>query len=484
MKDLIKKFSEDTGLPKQLAKKVIDLLYAKWLNSSDLRAVEREMREWIMKSKVQDLMKEMTDDDINAIIDDLIMDKMRMDIDCQRYSEGTMWLFSDMTNEKKEYKAGDTLDIQIMRTGKRDHSLYWEIVVDDTVLEWVIKNFKDNKRGIDLVVDENHEPDHKALALFKDLYKKGKDALFATIELTKKWAELLTDWAYRYFSPEIVFSKKDEESGEYITNLLTWGAFTNRPFFKAMDPIMANECVSDMAPNNQYLFIFQEKPMKKFTEILAQFSEKETITKEEKATLDAAFSELTDEQRKETRILTKYEMVASKFSEEEAAPADKEEAPETKTENKKEDEKETEEDKETKPTLKEGEVVVQASELSAMQQKIDSLVKENRLKDTTAKVNSMVFSEANKNSVLLPKSAQSIIDFAVSLSETQASKFLNIIAEFKDVSELIKEIGSSSTETVQTYNEEAHLEEVDALVKGGMEFKEAFKKALRKYKVE
>jgi hypothetical protein len=45
-----------------------------------------------------------------------------------------------------------------------------------------------------LAVDENHEQNHKALWWFQELYQKGKTSLFAKIELTKKGAELLTEW--------------------------------------------------------------------------------------------------------------------------------------------------------------------------------------------------------------------------------------------------------------------------------------------------
>lgn len=84
--------------------------------------------------------------------------------------------------------------------------------MDAKVLKEVKQNFDNNERGIELAVDENHEGNHKALAWYRKLTIKGKDALFATVELTKKGAELLTEGAYKYFSPEIVFKKIDEET--------------------------------------------------------------------------------------------------------------------------------------------------------------------------------------------------------------------------------------------------------------------------------
>ncbi len=157
------------------------------------------------------------------------------------------------------------VDIQIMRAGEWDHTEYGKVTVDSTVLNEVVKNFKANVRGVDLAVDENHEPDHKALGRVRDVYKKGKDQLYATIELTRQGAEILTQGLYKYFSPEIYFTKIDEETGKIVKNLLVGGAFTNRPFFKNMEPMMASESVVSNHPQNKdnetpskYLFIFKD----------------------------------------------------------------------------------------------------------------------------------------------------------------------------------------------------------------------------------
>lgn len=128
-----------------------------------------------------------------------------------------------------------------MRTGKWNHPAYGEFEITPETLTQVKDNFTANLRGIKLAVDENHEPNHKALAWYTELYQVTEDDLFAKLELTQKGADLLNEGAYRYFSPEIVFYKTDEETGKPITNMLVGGAFTNRPFFKSMQPLMASE---------------------------------------------------------------------------------------------------------------------------------------------------------------------------------------------------------------------------------------------------
>lgn len=44
--------------------------------------------------------------------------------------------------------------------------------------------------------------------------------IYAKLELTQKGADLLNEGAYKYFSPEIVFFKTDEETQKPITNML------------------------------------------------------------------------------------------------------------------------------------------------------------------------------------------------------------------------------------------------------------------------
>ena len=89
-----------------------------------------------------------------------------------------------------------------------------KIEITSKTLSEVKENFDNNERQIDLAVDENHEPNHKALARYRELYlKDNKNSLFAKLELTQKGADLLNEWAYKYFfSPEIVFKNKTKKA--------------------------------------------------------------------------------------------------------------------------------------------------------------------------------------------------------------------------------------------------------------------------------
>lgn len=53
----------------------------------------------------------------------------------------------------------------------------------------------------------------------------------------------------------------------------------------------------------------------------------------------------------------------------------------------------------------------------------------------------MLFSESNKSSVILPKSKNEIVNFALSLSEQQSEKFFSILGNLQKV--FAEEIGHS-----------------------------------------
>lgn len=374
-----------------------------------------------------------------------------------------VWLFSELVfseivKDDHEFKAGDKVEIQIMRVGKWNHLQYGEIKVNEKTLQQVKENFDENIRGVRLAVDENHEPGHKALGWFEELELRNDDKeLFAEIKLTKKGAEILTDGLYRYFSPEIFFSMKDDETGKVIKNLLVGGAFTNRPFFKSMAPLMANEDAADLLPNDndnsdisQSLLFFNSSMMKKFLELLGKFNEEKSISASEKKALTDAFGELPKEDV--TDELTKmFNDVVAKFNDEDEDKKKEDEEKKKEEEEKKEDEDEDdddddedEEDDEKVKANEDGSVTltaIQFQELKETQKENAKLIREARKGDLSKKIGKFQFSEKNETGIVLPKSKKRIVNFAASLSEKQAEQFLRIMGDLKSVS--ASEIGKA-----------------------------------------
>jgi len=487
--EFVAKFSEENNLPKEVALKVINALYEKWQDGKQFERLVWRMETFLRKNALPDLMKKMTPEQVGLLVDDMIADDSRecavneSRICCNEKDNFTVWWFSDIGAifAEKTFESGDTVELQIARVGKWNHPLYWQIEITKESIDEMKKNFDSNVRGVDLAVDENHDPQHKALGWFREVTKKGKDTLFATIELTKKGAEVMTEGAYKYFSPEIVFNKKDEETGEITRNLLLGGAFTNRPFFKAMQPLLANEdgVSSDAANQHQkigeftdsasdnILFFNTSKSMKTLLELLAKFCEVQTISKDELAQVTAAFAEVKPEFIT-PEMTAAVDEIKAKFTEEAADPAapaavdpatpadpapvdpatDPAPADPTKVDPAPADTDPASAPADTSEKKVEanekGEVTLQFSEYESLKNLASEawkLVREARKHKLEKSVEGLVFSESNKVGVAVPKNKQEIVDFALSLSEKQSDKFLSIIGGLQTIA--AGEIGHS-----------------------------------------
>lgn len=137
-------------------------------------------------------------------------------------------------------ESGKESWIQIMKTGKFDHSKYGKLEITPQDLHLFKENYDNNVRGTELAIDVSHNPDAGAVAWFKEL-KVEDNKLYAKVEWTEEGNELVKSGKYRYFSPEFSFKYKDAESGKEFKDVLFGGAITNRPFLKNMEPIEFNE---------------------------------------------------------------------------------------------------------------------------------------------------------------------------------------------------------------------------------------------------
>lgn len=189
--DVQAKFFSDILVSQDKAKEILDLIYDMGLDARDLSYVISRIREYIVHNMLADIIQDMDQDKIKDLITQISVEILNPETACnacpdqEAYTANAdvAWFFSAFA-EQKEFAAGDMVEVQIMRIGKRNHPSYGEIEVTADTLVDVKKNFEENKRGIELAVDENHEDDHKALAWYKDLFIVG-DGLYAKLELTK-----------------------------------------------------------------------------------------------------------------------------------------------------------------------------------------------------------------------------------------------------------------------------------------------------------
>lgn len=511
-----KRFSEDDVLvSKNKAKQILDIMYDMELDARDLWYVIYRIQEYICNDMLAEIIESMKKENLIDLIQQIAVEAINCEV-APNHDE--VWSYNDQADiarffhefaEQKTFSAGDMVEVQIMRIWKRNHPSYWEIEVTADTLAEVKYNFDTNKRWIDLAVDENHEDNHKALWWFREL-SIVDDGLFAKIELTKMGADLLTQGAYKYFSPEIIMKKVDEETWEVVTNLLVGGAFTNRPFFKLMDAIMANESgVSNQQQRNDgnYIYLYKDtKTMNKFMEVIAKLANKDQLTKAEFSEAEQAFNNMTDAE-KTSKVVAMFGRLSEKFNEEVAEEAQEEVAAESSDETVADEAAETEEWSDEAAETDEAEeaqeeasdeaaetiaaseksVVVKASEyetLKAMSKEHAKLVQEAKVVKMTESVDKLCFSETNNKGKILPKNKKAIVDFAASLSEQAAKKFFEILESF-DVIDPAKfnEQGSGKSEKFSS-KEEALTAKTAEYVKSGMKYSEAFRKASKDLNIE
>ncbi len=287
-----------------------------------------------------------------------------------------------------------------------------------------------------------------------------EEDLFAKLELTQKGADLLNEGAYRYFSPEIVFYKTDEETGKPITNMLVGGAFTNRPFFKSMQPLMASEDgqATEGARSAQgeaglgyseNFYIFFEPTMKTLLDLLAAFSELAKISKVQKEQLEAAFNELPADS-KSPEITATVNATLAKFSEEGEGQGAGEGAG-TGAGNG--------EGEGAGVAANEGEVTIQASELAALRA---AAARGQEVQKTTLKAfcETSIESAITKGAVL-PKHKDKLGAFSESLGSVEKAKeFFELIGEFKAFNTTEKGHGTDTTPETQPATEQKFSEAV------------------------
>ena len=475
-------FSEKGKVSKDTATSITDLLYEKGLDIKSLDRVMWRIEDYIRKEKMATIFDLLTPQEMGQVIDEIIAEDLAWKTKNMPKEDGTSlvatkanftaWWFSEFAeDQKKDKKAGDIVDIQIMRTGKWNHPAYGEFEITTDTLKQVKDNFDNDTRGIDLAVDENHEPNHKALAWYKELYQVTENDLFAKLELTQKGADLLNEGAYRYFSPEIVFYKTDEETGKPITNMLVGGAFTNRPFFKSMQPLMASEDgqATEWArpaqgeaglAYSENFYIFFEPPMKTLLDLLAAFSELAKISKAQKEQLEGAFNDLPADS-KSPEITKAVTQTLAKFSEDGEGQGAGEGAA-AGAGNGEGEGAGTGEGTGTEGAgvaANEGVVSIQASELAALRA---AAAKGQEVQKTTLKA----FCETSITAVIakgsvLPKHKDKLGAFSESLGSVEKAKeFFEIIGEFKAFNTTEAGHGVDTTPTAPAATEQKFSETV------------------------
>jgi len=484
-------------MSKDLATRIIDALYAKGLDAKDFDAILWRLRRKMEKEELAKLMEKATKDTITGLVDELVA----MRLPCPPMADcacSEAHFFNELSlAEGKEYKKGDTIDVEILRTGEWKHERYGKFSITEKSLSEMVRNFKKGVRGIKIFADEDHDPQHKALAEFKKVYQKAKNKLHATLELTAKGAQLLNDGAYHYFSSEFARVYRDIETGKSYSNLLLGGAFTNRPVVKGMAPILASETdASGAAPGKQanaersaILYLHSpSEPMDKLLDLLDSLVGKETITASEKAEFEGLWAALSEEQRE----IPEYKKAHADVMALELAEGGDDEEDDTEEEedsegddkeqgDKKPKEKEVKasERKPAKKPSKKPAAKVEDEPLELSEREELAQLREQK-RGLSERETAIRLSEAEQNVdeifgdetqvQLTPKSRKKLAQFAVNLSEKQEQKLWEILGDIQLV--MLGEIGLGKDDDGNVVLSEEHPA-VKKLMGAGYELSEA-----------
>lgn len=380
------------------------------------------------------------------------------------------WCSSLFFDEQKELKSWDVVKVQIFKTWSWKHKRYWKFTITPETLKEIKANFDNNVRKIELAVDENHEPNHRALWRYKELYFEWEDKLFAKIELTRGGARLLNDWAYKYFSPEVRFEKDfDEETGKVYKNLLIGGGFTNRPFFKWMSSLKASEnpTSQDQAYTDNLYFVWFDS-MKKIKELLAKAKDKKFLPFAEKNEIMQAFSELDDKEKEE--VQQDVQTQVDKPSEEPQTQDDG-------WDGGNDDANDTTDDK-SKSSVKASERFEDTQTYNEMLKEINMLKHQQRVAQVEKKFNeNFAFSEQNQNAIFsTPSDKERFMKLYMTFSAEQEKMFDELIGKLDlSIQKKFSEVGYS------TSNAWSQLSWND---NGGSEFAEKHRQAVAKKQKE
>lgn len=375
-------------------------------------------------------------------------------------------------------------EIEVMQTGEWDTPGHGKFSITEDDLNEYVANFNSGTRK-GVPIDLEHKTDGGAVGWVKDLTRKGT-SLFANVEWNNAGAQMLADKAYRFFSPEFAPRGYKDPEGKQTAdrNVLIGGALTNRPLFKNLTAIVANDAgngsgstsglTGDSGKDNNNSNkgdVMQLDEIRKLDP--AQLTEEQkTFLGDHKAELSvaeqSAFGLVV---KSEAEIAAEAKAVADK------AAADKEAADAAAA-------AKVEADKVAVAAAEGGSVTIKASDLQAMNAKIEELsVKANegvkaaeqlRYKEASDKVKALTFNDGK----FKPAGQKSITDFYIGLSAEQQAAFdKDVVGNINTTAIAAGEVGADNTGELTEAGEKLDKRAEEIMASDKIPYSDALKKA-------
>lgn len=399
-----------------------------------------------------------------------IKSKLEGLLDKAKASEKLVGVFPfefDETGDDAASGAAIPDTIHLIPIGTWDHYLYGPIIITAADIAEFKKNFDAGIRN-GVPITAGHESMSELPAVGWITQVEARDTgLWGMVEWNEEGKALLSDKAFKFFSPEFYQEYADPESHEVTKNVLVGGALTKSPYFKELEAVVFSE----------------PKIIKKFNETMDL---KELLTKKPEELSDAEKSfvkehaaDLTAEQKEAFKTVVAE--APAETEAEKAARVEKEtgDANEAAGKNRDGSEKKVEGSDKKMITMSELEV----NTLRAAADKGALAFAELQKGKIDTATNALVFSESNKGGKFLPKSKDNLAKFMESLTDAQRVTFTTLIAELPKT-QLFSEVGhgaGAAEGTAQAEVEAKIAVKIEASAKNGakaMTYSEALKQVM------
>lgn len=347
--------------------------------------------------------------------------------------------------------------IHVIPVGSWQHDLYGEITITASDIREFVMNFNAKVRnGVFITAGHEGMQELPAVGWFSEVEARP-DGLWGKVDWNDEGKELLSDKAFKFFSPEFFVQYEDPQTHQMYRHVLTGGALTKEPYFKELTPIVFSEPKTNKfnEPNTMDLTALVAKKVEELTDEEKAFlkEHKAELTEEQKTALTAVIDEPETPEQKEAREKKEAEDKAAKEAADKAA-ADAAAAATA-----------TEAAGTTEVNASEKSVVqISASELAVLRKKADEgqlAFAELQKQKLDAAVTKLVCSESNKAGKFLPKSQNTLRAFMETLSEAQRAKFSELLNELPKT-QIFSEVGTGEA------NEVTETSEVEAKVQAKM----------------
>lgn len=197
-------------------------------------------------------------------------------------------------------------EIQVLPVGEWLTLPYGPMTIDEAVISQMVANFKVRKK---VPVDVDHDGG-RAAGWITELIDKASEGLWAMVKWTRYGKDLLSNEEYTLFSPEWSFDYVDPEKSTHHGAVLIAGSLTNRPLFKELKALVANDgskgdngnqltdknkivilINSEENSNMNIKDILAKKPADRTEDEVKALSEATDLTDDQKAQLDTEKSE-------------------------------------------------------------------------------------------------------------------------------------------------------------------------------------------------